>query len=187
MTNKERTPALPILKYPDKRLLTPCEEVTEFGEHLKLDFNEMMKALIAQKWGGHLGLAANQIGIMKRLCIVNGVFMVNPSFQGSKGPKGDYNEGCYSLPRKTYRTERAPYGWAKWQDINGEWHEKKYNDLHAIIIQHEIDHLDGKLCCGDDFKKVEEDFKEEEKQNEIQKETDKAKEKKGPTLLNKIS
>ncbi len=83
-----------------------------------------------------------------------GRVMINPEWHETKAPKIDVTEGCYSIGKDTYRVPRAPYGWAKWQDSNGEWHEEKLKDLPAIVFQHEFDHLDGK-CCADTGVKVE--------------------------------
>lgn len=135
-----------ILKYPCKELSTKCEEVTEFDQKLQDIAINMVSALAVQERGERLGLAANQIGILKRVCIVKDVVMVNPEFTPAKAPKETRIEGCYSADG-SYRIERAPYGWAKWKNLKGEPQEAKLNDDRVYILQHELDHLDGITCC----------------------------------------
>lgn len=100
-----------------------------------------------------LGITAPQVGINKRFFIMMGKAMVNPEWKETKAPKNEVIEGCYSVGKERYKVMRAPYGWAKWQDSNGNWHEEKLKGLEAIVFQHELDHLNG-LCCIDTGEKV---------------------------------
>ena len=61
----------------------------------------------------------------------------------------NYHEGCYSLEENKfdYKTTRHDAVKLKWQDIHQKWHEQIFNGIAARIIQHEQDHLEGKLCC----------------------------------------
>jgi peptide deformylase len=107
----------------------------------------MMRVLHSQKWGSKLGISANQAGFPYRVCIVLGRVLVNPTFTPTKAPPNTMLEGCYSLGMDAvYEVPRAPYGWLKWQDTKGEWHEEKVKDVKAVVVQHELDHLDGKSC-----------------------------------------
>lgn len=117
---------------------------------------KMGATMSATGYGQKLGIAAPQIGISKRVMVVLGVVMVNPTWQPSKAPLEKTVEGCYSVPRKVYEVERAPYGWARWFSIDGVERRFKLNGLNAIVFQHELDHLDGK-CCADVGKLLRED------------------------------
>lgn len=139
-----------ILTHPHKTLLTPTEQILTFGgkdtqklEHL---ISIMFTTLNKQNWGQKLGIAAPQIGVNKRVMIVLGKAIVNPEFTPSKAPPETITEGCYSLGKRLFKVPRAKYGWAKWQDTTGTYHEEKISGLKAIVFQHELDHLNGKSC-----------------------------------------
>lgn len=129
-----------------------CEPWTDFSEEgqkkLEAMAADMHRILQSQTWGAKLGLSANQGGYKHRVALVLGRFVINPEFQPPKHSiKEKGLEGCYSLGiDNIYEVERHKYGWAKWQDIKGEWHEEKVKGVLAIVFQHELDHLDGKLC-----------------------------------------
>lgn len=147
MRNKPRA----ILVHPNKKLLTPCEPVTKFGGEATLELERlahiMVTSLQAQKWGSRLGLAANQIGLKPKMAIVLGRLVINPEWRPAKAPKTITMEGCYSLGlNQVYKMQRDTYGWARWQDTQGVWHEEKLRELKAIVFQHELDHLNGKTC-----------------------------------------
>lgn len=148
---RRRDEIVPIIQYPDERLSLPNEEVnfeTSTREERLLLLRKMIATLNAQPWGNRLGIAAPQIGINLRVCIVMGTPMFNPVFTAPKsGQRADMVEGCYSLPQDAlYKVDRAKYGWVKWLDIDGRPHEEKFQRLKAIVAQHEISHLDGKCC-----------------------------------------
>lgn len=140
-----------VLKHPDprlKRIASPVDfEKTTIEERTTI-IRKMGAALAAQNYGQRLGLAAPQIGIDSRVIIVRGNVMFNPEWQPTKAPQDTITEGCYSVPGKTFRVARAPYGWAKWTTIDGRPGESKLTGLPAIVFQHEINHLDG-ICIAD--------------------------------------
>ena len=73
---------------------------------------------------------------------------INPEITWvTKAPTNSVKEGCYSLEenRFDYPVDRAPSIRMKWQDLDGEWHEERFNGFNAQILQHEYDHLDGIL------------------------------------------
>ena len=108
----------------------------------------MNSTITNQRWGQRLGIAAPQVGISKRMFIALGKLYINPEWTPTRAPKEIVEEGCYSIGHgKTYKVPRAKYGWAKWQNIQGEWMESKIRGLEAVVFQHELDHLDGKCCC----------------------------------------
>jgi peptide deformylase len=142
---------MPIILHPHPilaRVAAPVDFDKESYEERSSIVRNMGNALSNASYGGKLGLAAPQIGISKRICIVQGAVMFNPEWKPSAAPGDDITEACYSVPGRLFKVTRAPYGWARWQSIDGSWREQKLKDLSAVVFQHELDHLDGK-CCAD--------------------------------------
>lgn len=140
-----------LLDHNDPMLRTPAKEITVFDEDLKKKFETMIFTLASMEYGSKLGMAFPQIGIPLRGIIVLGTAMANPIFRPVKDLKIDVDESCYSLPGKVFRKIRPKYGWIKYQNpLTGEWtEERKTKGLEAIVIQHELDHLEGRLCDED--------------------------------------
>ena len=101
-----------------------------------------------------IGLAAVQIGILKRLIVIditkeeekkNPLFLVNPEIISQSKNKTIYEEGCLSLPGQFAEVERPSECFIKYLDYQGEQKELKATGLLATCIQHEIDHLNGVL------------------------------------------
>jgi len=148
---KKRNKAMPFLQHPHKilsRIADPVDFEKESPDELSAIVRKMGASLSNASYGGKLGLAAPQIGISKRICIVQGAVMFNPEWTPSKAPLNEGMEGCYSVPHRLFKVKRAPYGWAKWKSIDGVQREFKFSGVRAIIFQHELDHLNGK-CCVD--------------------------------------
>lgn len=139
-------PAIELPRY--RTLKKVSKPIEKFDGELLENFNTMLKVLIKMEWGSKLGMAFPQIGIPLRGIIVLGVSMANPEFTPAKQQTTIVDEGCYSLPQgEIHKRWRAKYGWVKYQDPQtAEWIEKKVTGLEAIVIQHEIDHLNGLLC-----------------------------------------
>lgn len=102
--------------------------------------------LRSQSHGQRLGIAAPQIGVYKQVMIAYGELYINPEWQPS-AQIDEMVEGCYTCSdgHNVYRLQRPKYGWAKWQDAEGKFHEEKLNGIKAIVFQHELDHLRGIL------------------------------------------
>jgi peptide deformylase len=120
------------------------EEAKEIVKKLKVKFQEMKKE-------AH-GITANQIGIFKRVFYVNlgGCLLgiVNPEVIEVSEEKSSMREGCLSLPKtrkKEVLVERPERIKIKFLDTDGDTHIMEFTGLSARIIQHEIDHLNGKL------------------------------------------
>jgi peptide deformylase len=139
-----------ILHYPDKRLRIPGERVTDFGPELQTLIDDMAETMYAAPG---VGLAATQIGEAKQLFIVDvssgegpsdlRVF-VNPEIVRADG-EVDWEEGCLSFPGVHQDIRRAERVKVRAQDRHGEWFEIEADELMAIALQHEFDHLQGKL------------------------------------------
>lgn len=146
-----RTPVPKILFYPDpqlKRIAEPVDFTLMNLENRTKIVRKMAAALSKTTYGMRLGLAAPQIGVNLRIVIVQGNVLFNPVFTPSRNQFKEVTEGCYSVKDKIFRVTRAKYGWVKWTTINGIPAQAKVKGIDAIVLQHELDHLDGK-CCPD--------------------------------------
>ena len=156
---EQRDGPVDIRVYPDP-ILTSTAEPIDFDkdsfEDILLIVKKMARALQATTWGSKLGIAAPQIGISKRVMIVNGAVMVNPKWKPVKTQRVNVTESCYSLPHRRFLVERPKYGWAKWYSIDGAVRQYKLKGMDAIVFMHEISHLDG-LCAIDLGKELIED------------------------------
>ncbi len=139
-----------IVKYPDPVLQRPTEPVTEFNDELRALVDDMFESMYAAQG---IGLAAPQIGVSKRLTIIDLSFqknpderivLVNPEIIHSEGKQYE-EEGCLSLPEIREKVRRAAKVKVRAQDLAGEWFEIEGEELLARAFQHEIDHLDGIL------------------------------------------
>ena len=141
----------PILFYPDKRLREPGEEVEKFDAELHQLIDDMAETMYAAPG---VGLAAPQIGVSKRLFIVDVAtnddepsdlrVFINPEIIALEGDM-TFNEGCLSFPGIREDIDRAERVTVRALDKDGKPFELEADGLLGIAIQHENDHLDGKL------------------------------------------
>ena len=140
----------PIVKFGDPVLEKPAEPVTEFDDSLKRLVEDMFESMYAAHG---VGLAAPQIGISKRLAVIDVTFkedphaklvLVNPQVIHTEG-KHRQNEGCLSIPEFREQVTRPNKVTIRAQDIRGKWYEKIGEELLARAFLHETDHLNGKL------------------------------------------
>ena len=140
----------PIVVYGDPVLERPAEPVTEFNDELKKLVDDMFESMYAAHG---VGLAAPQIGIAKRIAVIDITFkedpnaklvLVNPEIIGREG-KQNGQEGCLSLPDFRENVARANVVTVRAQDVEGNWFEKTGDDLLARAFLHETDHLNGRL------------------------------------------
>ena len=143
----------PIVLYGDPVLEKLAEPVTEFNEELKKLADDMFASMYAAHG---VGLAAPQIGVGKRLAVIDTTFkedpnaklvLVNPEIILREG-KQNGKEGCLSLPDFHENVTRAMIVTVRAQDVKGKWFEKTGDDLLARAFLHEIDHLNGRLFIG---------------------------------------
>jgi peptide deformylase len=140
----------PIVKLGDPVLETPAAAVTEFDSGLKKLVEDMFESM----YEAHgVGLAAPQIGISKRIAVVDVTFkedpdaklvLVNPEIVYTEGRQSS-QEGCLSIPDFREKVTRARKVTVKAQDVNGKWFDHTGEDLLARAFLHETDHLNGKL------------------------------------------
>src|ERR1700682_5036644 len=140
----------PIVKYGNPVLEKPAAPVTEFDDDLKKLVEDMFESMYEAKG---VGLAAPQIGISKRLAVIDVTFkenpreklvLANPEIIHTEG-KQTQSEGCLGLPDYRESVPRANKVTIRAQDVNGKWYEKTGEELLARAFLHETDHLNGKL------------------------------------------
>jgi peptide deformylase len=140
----------PIVLYGDPVLEATAAPVTEFNEELKKLVEDMFESMYAAHG---VGLAAPQIGVSKRLAVIDVTFkedpaaklvLVNPEIIRREGKQAG-QEGCLSLPEFRENVTRANIVTVRAQNVEGKWFEKTGDDLLARALLHEIDHLNGRL------------------------------------------
>jgi peptide deformylase len=152
-----------IEKYGADVLRTPCSTVSKFDRNLKKIIDKMLKTMYSENG---VGLAAPQVGISKRIIVIdtewpseryqnenpdqsepeyNPIVMINPVIVYQEGEM-ESPEGCLSFPGVFFSVNRARKIVVKFQDINGKEHRLEAEaDLFCRCVQHEIDHLNGRL------------------------------------------
>jgi len=136
---------LEIKKYPDKVLRKECEPVKGITEKERRIFDEM---LFTMRHFCGIGLAAPQLGISKRLIVAdvegNIIKLANPEVIDKNGSDA-MREGCLSIPDITVNIRRPDRVVVKGLDERGKATEIKVDGLLARVLQHEIDHLKGRI------------------------------------------
>lgn len=139
---------LQILEFPDPRLRTRAQPVTEVDAALRTLIDDMFETMYAAPG---IGLAATQVNVAKRLLVLDlserhdqPLVLINPELLVREGVE-ETEEGCLSVPGYFEKVTRAERIRVRALDRNGKPIEFDADGLLAVCIQHEIDHLDGKL------------------------------------------
>lgn len=139
---------LTILEYPDPILRSTSSPITDFNADLSRLVDDLFDTLSAK---GGLGLSAPQAGQLVRVLVVDvpdddygPVAYINPTVLKSAAP-GLVEEGCMSVPGILGNVIRPTQIRVRAQDVHGDWSERDLVGMHAVCVQHEIDHLDGRL------------------------------------------
>ena len=137
-----------VVKFGDPVLKSVASPVTEFGPELRAEA-ERMVAIMRDSFG--VGLAATQLGILRRLLVFQAgsdcepTGLVNPRFEWLSDEVVVAEEGCLSLPQVAMDVERPLHARVSGQDVEGAPVTIEASGLEARVLQHEIDHLDGVL------------------------------------------
>ena len=139
-----------ILIEPDPLLRKKCEPLEKVDDDLRKFMNEMLATMYDAPG---IGLAAIQVGVLKRVVVIdlskdekkNPLFLINPQIIKKSKNTSIYEEGCLSLPGQFAEIERPAECVLQYVDYNGKKKELKAKGLLATCIQHEVDHLDGIL------------------------------------------
>ena len=147
---------LPVLRFPHPLLKQQAQPVTRFDAELKRLAEAMLRTMYAE---GGIGLAANQVGQLRRLIVVdlkNGSeaegqppvrephFYINPRILDGSGELVT-EEGCLSVVDFRAEVKRCQRVTVEYQSLTGEPQQAEMQDMAAVCLQHEIDHLNGKL------------------------------------------
>ncbi len=141
-------PILEILEYPDPRLRTKAQPIDDFGPALQQQIDDMFETMY-QAPG--IGLAATQVDFHKQLIVIDvsndqdsPLVLINPEIVEKRGVE-EREEGCLSFPGVYAKVERADEIRVKALDREGKPFELDADELLAVCIQHEIDHIEGRL------------------------------------------
>lgn len=142
----------PILIHPDPRLRKVAAPVPDLSDELRRLADDMLETMYDAPG---IGLAAPQIGQNHRLIVLDCVkeasetprplVMFNPEVIASADEKSVYEEGCLSIPEQYAEVTRPAAVTVRWMDRDGKEHQEDFTGLWSTCVQHEIDHLDGKL------------------------------------------
>lgn len=142
----------PILLHPDPRLKKTSTAVADLTDELRQLADDM---LVTMYEAPGVGLAAPQVGVLERLVVLDCVkeegeaprpiIMFNPRVVAASEETNVYEEGCLSLPELYADVTRPSVVDVEWMDRDGNPQSETFDGLWATCVQHEIDHLDGKL------------------------------------------
>jgi peptide deformylase len=141
-----------IILHPDPRLKKMSDPVADLSDELRALADDMLETMYDAPG---IGLAAPQVGVLDRLIVLDCVkvdnekprplIMFNPEIIASSDEMNVYEEGCLSIPEQFADVTRPAEVQVRWIDRDGKEHTEGMDGLWATCVQHEIDHLDGKL------------------------------------------
>ena len=142
----------PILIHPDPRLRATAKPVEAFDRDLAALADDMLETMYDAPG---IGLAAPQLGIMQRVLVMDCIkdematpepmVLINPVVIESSEETNVYDEGCLSIPDQYAEVTRPAEVKVEWVDLDGKTVQQDFDGLWATCVQHEIDHLNGKL------------------------------------------
>ena len=141
-----------ILIHPDPRLKKVADPVAEVDDEIRTLAADMLETMYDAPG---IGLAAPQVGVMRRVIVMDCVkdegapprpmVLLNPRVTWASEDRATYDEGCLSIPEQYAEVERPAQVEVEWMDLEGAAQTERFEGLWATCVQHEIDHLDGKL------------------------------------------
>ena len=140
-----------IIIIPDPVLREVCQPITAVDDSIRALADDMLETMYAAPG---IGLAASQIGILKRLFVLDvakedspkePMVFINPEITWKSDELSVYQEGCLSIPDQYAEVTRPADVRVEWLDLDGNLQERDMDGLWATCVQHEIDHLEGKL------------------------------------------
>jgi peptide deformylase len=141
-----------ILIHPDPRLKKPCAPVSAVTDDIRTLGADMLVTMYAAPG---IGLAAPQVGVLSRVIVMDCVkdpelaprpmVLLNPEVIWASDEMNTYDEGCLSIPDQYAEVDRPAVVTVRWMDLDGQTQEETFEGLWATCVQHEIDHLNGKL------------------------------------------
>ncbi len=141
-----------ILIHPDPRLKKVAAPVASVNDDLRRLADDMLETMYNAPG---IGLAAPQIAVMSRMLVMDcakeddatpePMVLINPEVVWTSEDRNVYEEGCLSIPEQYAEVERPTEVEVTWTDLDGQARRERFDGLWATCVQHEIDHLDGKL------------------------------------------
>lgn len=142
----------PILIHPDSRLKKVADPVATISDDLRRLADDMLETMYDAPG---IGLAGPQVAVMNRIIVMDCVkeedatpepmVLINPQVLWTSEDRNVYEEGCLSIPEQYADVERPAEVEVEWLDLDGKTRRERFDGLWATCVQHEIDHLDGKL------------------------------------------
>ena len=152
-----------IITVPSEILKKKSEPIEKVGKNEKKLIKDLFDTMYASKG---IGLAAVQVGILKRILVIDvstkneqkkPISLINPIIKRFSDDTSVYEEGCLSIPETFIEIERPKICEIEYIDLDGNKKELKCDGLMSTCVQHEINHLDGKLII-DHLSKLKKDF-----------------------------
>ena len=141
-----------ILIHPDPRLKKVAEPVASVTDDLRRLADDMLETMYHAPG---IGLAAPQVAVMNRMLVMDcakdedatpePMVLINPEVVWTSEEPSVYEEGCLSIPEQYAEVERPAEVEVTWLGLDGQTKRERFDGLWATCVQHEIDHLDGKL------------------------------------------
>ncbi|MEJ8562725.1 peptide deformylase [Yoonia sp. GPGPB17] len=141
-----------ILIHPDPRLKKVATPVASVNDDLRRLADDMLETMYDAPG---IGLAAPQIAVMSRMLVMDcakeddatpePMVLINPEVVWTSEEQNVYEEGCLSIPEQYAEVERPSEVEVTWTDLDGRARRERFDGLWATCVQHEIDHLDGRL------------------------------------------
>lgn len=147
---------LPLFEYPHPILRQKAEPVGRVDDEVRRFLDDMLETMYADKG---VGLAAPQVGVSKRMIVIDAhqhdeddglhkgqpLYLINPEIIYRSQETLMFCEGCLSVPGQNAEVERFQTVRVRYVDKEGKIREIEASDYEAVVLQHEIDHLDGIL------------------------------------------
>lgn len=143
---------LPITRFPDSVLRRPCLPVTAIDDAIRQLAADMLETLYAAPGRG---LAAPQVAVTLRLFVMDCTWKegtpsprvcINPEIVAASDTLATNTEGCLSIPGVPAQVARPDWVVLRWRDLDGRHREERLTGFEAVCAQHELDHLNGRLC-----------------------------------------
>ena len=141
-----------ILLHPDPRLKKIATPVASVSDELRRLADDMLETMYDAPG---IGLAAPQVAVMSRMIVMDcakddeatpePMVLINPEVVWTSEERSVYDEGCLSIPEHYAEVERPTGVEVSWMNLDGKTQRERFDGLWATCVQHEIDHLDGKL------------------------------------------
>ncbi|MFT6075492.1 MAG: peptide deformylase [Yoonia sp.] len=141
-----------ILIHPDPRLKKAAAPVASVTDELRRLADDLLETMYDAPG---IGLAAPQVAVMSRLIVMDcakeddatpePMVLINPEVVWTSDERSVYDEGCLSIPEQYAEVERPAEVEVSWMNLDGKIQRERFDGLWATCVQHEIDHLDGKL------------------------------------------